>query len=104
MSLILRHLNLTPTKETIMKMKIKTLAVVAAFLAATSISSTSFASHNDCELIFQLLDTDHSGSISKAEAAAVPEFSDLWDTLDSNTDGVIDEGEFLRFCYGGASS
>ena len=43
------------------------------------------------------LDADNSGSISVAEAAALPGLTDQWKTLDANADGSLNVEEFARF-------
>ena len=46
---------------------------------------------------FAKLDKDHDGNISKKEAASNKDLTKQWDTLDTNKDGKLDQGEFAQF-------
>lgn len=58
--------------------------------AATSSTATS----ND---VFIKLDTDKDGVVSKKEASKNKALASKWDTLDTNKDGKLDQGEFAAF-------
>ena len=60
---------------------------------AIVVSGAAFAG----DASFSGLDADSDGTISKAEAAALPALNDLWNTYDQNADGKLDEAEFARF-------
>jgi len=47
--------------------------------------------------LWEMLDTDKDGSISKKEAASSREIFAGWDSLDSNKDGMLDTVEFSQF-------
>ena len=46
---------------------------------------------------FAKLDKDRDGNISKKEAASNKDLTKQWDTLDTNKDGKLDQGEFAQF-------
>lgn len=70
--------------------------------SATSPSSTtSSATSNDA---FIKLDTDKDGVVSKKEAAKNKALAAKWDTLDTNKDGKLDQGEFAAFEASGSSA
>lgn len=46
---------------------------------------------------FAKLDTDMNGNVSKKEAATNKSLAAKWDTLDTNKDGTLDQGEFAQF-------
>src|SRR5437868_6253209 len=58
--------------------------------SSSSTSSTSSSSGDS----FAKLDADHDGSVSKKEASSNKSLTAKWDTLDSNKDGKLDQGEF----------
>ena len=62
-------------------------------------ASSSTATSNDA---FIKLDTDKDGVVSKKEASKNKALAAKWDTLDTNKDGKLDQGEFAAF--EGASS
>ncbi len=66
-----------------------------AFLFAAFFTLASGAAFADDT--FKQADTDQSGTISKQEAAALPELTETWETYDLNSDGELDEAEFARF-------
>ncbi|PLY16762.1 MAG: hypothetical protein C0631_02790 [Sedimenticola sp.] len=70
------------------------------FIAAAAIAMTSAYSFNalasDSEL-FKQLDTNADGAISADEAAADPMVSADWNTIDVNSDGMIESVEFSAF-------
>jgi hypothetical protein len=57
---------------------------------------------------FAKVDKDRDGNITKKEAASNKDLTKQWDTLDSNKDGKLDQGEFAQFeasgSAGGASA
>jgi hypothetical protein len=53
---------------------------------------------------FDKLDKDRDGSISKKEAASNKDLTKKWDTLDTNKDGKLDQGEFAQFEASGSAS
>jgi len=46
---------------------------------------------------FTKLDSDKDGMVSKKEASKNKELTSKWDTLDTNKDGKLDQGEFAAF-------
>jgi hypothetical protein len=46
---------------------------------------------------FTRLDSDKDGMVSKKEASKNKELTSKWDTLDTNKDGKLDQGEFAAF-------
>ncbi|MEJ2574692.1 MAG: hypothetical protein P8164_14085 [Gammaproteobacteria bacterium] len=46
---------------------------------------------------FSTLDTNKDGKISQAEAKKNPDLAKKFDSVDSNHDQAVDEGEFARF-------
>jgi len=46
---------------------------------------------------FTKLDSDKDGMVSKKEASKNKDLTGKWDTLDSNKDGKLDQGEFAAF-------
>lgn len=46
---------------------------------------------------FTKLDADKDGMVSKKEASRNKDLASKWDTLDSNKDGKLDQGEFAAF-------
>jgi Ca2+-binding EF-hand superfamily protein len=53
---------------------------------------------------FGVLDKDHDGMVSKAEARKDKELSKEFDKLDANKDGKLDQGEFAQFEAGSSSN
>lgn len=47
--------------------------------------------------VFGKLDADHDGMISKKESSKNKDLTAKWDTLDTNKDGKLDQGEFAAF-------
>ena len=82
-------------------------AAIAAFagLATAQISSpppstspsTSTAPAGGTGEVFTKLDADKDGMVSKKEASKNKELTSKWDTLDTNKDGKLDQGEFAAF-------
>lgn len=46
---------------------------------------------------FTKLDSDKDGMVSKKEASRNKDLTSKWDTLDTNKDGKLDQGEFAAF-------
>ena len=47
--------------------------------------------------VFTKLDSDKDGMVSKKEASKNKDLTSKWDTLDTNKDGKLDQGEFAAF-------
>ena len=47
--------------------------------------------------VFTKLDSDKDGMVSKKEASKNKDLASKWDTLDTNKDGKLDQGEFAAF-------
>ena len=52
---------------------------------------------------FTKLDSDKDGMVSKKEASKNKDLTGKWDTLDTNKDGKLDQGEFAAFETGASS-
>ncbi|MGH8482015.1 MAG: hypothetical protein ACRES8_06110 [Nevskiaceae bacterium] len=52
---------------------------------------------------FTKLDGDKDGMVSKKEASKNKDLTAKWDTLDTNKDGKLDQGEFAAFEAGSSS-
>jgi hypothetical protein len=52
---------------------------------------------------FTKLDSDKDGMVSKKEASKNKDLTGKWDTLDTNKDGKLDQGEFAAFETGSSS-
>lgn len=52
---------------------------------------------------FTKLDSDKDGMVSKKEASRNKGLTAKWDTLDTNKDGKLDQGEFAAFETTGSS-
>jgi hypothetical protein len=53
--------------------------------------------------VFTKLDADKDGMVSKKEASKNKDLTSKWDTLDTNKDGKLDQGEFAAFESTGTS-
>lgn len=53
--------------------------------------------------VFTKLDSDKDGMVSKKEASKNKDLTGKWDTLDTNKDGKLDQGEFAAFETGASS-
>ena len=75
-------------------------ATIAAFaglaVAQTSTPSTPTAP-SASPSAFSKLDADKNGMVSKKEASKNKDLTSRWDTLDTNKDGNLDQGEFAAF-------
>jgi len=78
-------------------------ATIAAFagLAVAQTSPTPSASPSmapsTSPSAFTKLDSDKNGMVSKKEASKNKDLTSKWDTLDTNKDGNLDQGEFAAF-------
>lgn len=63
------------------------IAVLATMATSTVIASEAYSA----------LDADKSGTISEAEAAALPGLTEQWKTLDADASGDLSMEEFARF-------
>lgn len=61
---------------------------------STSPSGTGATAGGD---VFTKLDADKDGMVSKKEASKNKDLAAKWDTLDTNKDGKLDQGEFSAF-------
>lgn len=68
--------------------------------SSTSPSSAPSGAGGD---VFTKLDADKDGMVSKKEASKNKDLTAKWDTLDSNKDGKLDQGEFAAFETGASS-
>ena len=59
--------------------------------------STSTTLTTEEQSTFSQLDTNKDGKISQEEAKNNADLTDKFDSVDSNHDKVLDEGEFARF-------
>jgi hypothetical protein len=71
--------------------------------APSSSSSPSGASAGGSGETFTKLDSDKDGMVSKKEASKNKDLTGKWDTLDTNKDGKLDQGEFAAFETGASS-
>jgi len=85
-------------------------AAIAAFagLAVAQISPStpttpSTSSATGSGDVFTKLDADKDGMVSKKEASKNKDLTSKWDTLDTNKDGKLDQGEFAAFESTGTS-
>ena len=62
--------------------------------SSTSPSTGSAPAGGD---VFTKLDADKDGMVSKKEASKNKSLTAKWDTLDTNKDGKLDQGEFAAF-------
>ena len=67
----------------------KKLLLVALAVLVSSVVIASDA--------FTTLDVDNSGTISMAEAGALPSLADLWEALDSDGNGELSVEEFSKY-------
>ena len=76
-------------------------AAVAAFaglaFAQTSTPPAATAPASGSGDVFTKLDADKDGMVSKKEASKNKDITAKWDTLDTNKDGKLDQGEFAAF-------
>ena len=78
-------------------------AAIAAFagLAVAQTSSTPSTAPATAPATspsaFTKLDSDKNGMVSRKEASKNKDLASKWDTLDTNKDGNLDQGEFAAF-------
>jgi len=76
-------------------------ATIAAFaglaVAQTSPTPSASPSPSTSPSAFTKLDADKNGMVSKKEASRNKDLASKWDTLDTNKDGNLDQGEFAAF-------
>lgn len=63
------------------------IAALAAMASSVAIADGAYST----------LDADQSGSISEAEAAALPGLTEQWTALDTDTNGELSVEEFAKF-------
>ncbi len=68
-----------------------------ALLSIALFSATAHAASMDTTELWQALDVDINGLISKEEAAKSQVIVDNWDSIEADGDGVISSDEFTRF-------
>lgn len=68
--------------------KISLVVLVALF------SSASFAADKG---LYQSLDANNDGAVTKQEGSNLPILIEKWEELDANADGSLDEAEFAKF-------
>ena len=70
---------------------------------STPTSPSSSGSAGGSGETFTKLDSDKDGMVSKKEASKNKDLTGKWDTLDTNKDGKLDQGEFAAFETGASS-
>ncbi|PUB79210.1 MAG: hypothetical protein DBP03_00235 [gamma proteobacterium symbiont of Ctena orbiculata] len=73
-------------------MKKRTLATMIGMFSGLALSTTLVAGTD-----FATLDVNQDGSISAEEAAADPEVSKNWSSIDKDENGMVDAAEFSAF-------
>jgi len=68
-----------------------------AFAQSSPPPSTTPATPATSPSAFTKLDADKDGMVSKKEASKNKDLTSKWDTLDTNKDGKLDQGEFAAF-------
>lgn len=63
------------------------IATLAALFSTVAVAGDAYSA----------LDADKSGSISEAEAAALPGLTEQWKTLDADANGELSVEEFAKF-------
>ena len=63
-------------------------------LALASVSSFAWAGSGSGSIMFQNLDANHDGQVSRDEVKNTPEVSNNFSTADVNKDGKLDAAEF----------
>lgn len=85
---------------------ILTLAIFSAVVLAEESAETQQLTEPELAIekkteidstLWEMLDTNKDGSLSKKEAASSKEIFAGWDDLDSNKDGMLDTVEFSQF-------
>ncbi|MEW8505907.1 MAG: hypothetical protein AB2598_04335 [Candidatus Thiodiazotropha sp.] len=73
-------------------MKKRTLATMMGMISGLALSTALVAGTD-----FATLDANQDGSISAEEAAADPELSKNWSSIDKDENGMVDAAEFSAF-------
>jgi hypothetical protein len=76
---------------------------VAQISAPPSTPPPGGTSSRGADDTFTKLDSDKDGMVSKKEASKNKDLAAKWDTLDSNKDGKLDQGEFAAFESSGST-
>jgi EF hand domain-containing protein len=92
-------------KQLIVGAVIATFAGIAAAQTTPSTPPSSAApSAAPSGDVFTKLDADKDGMVSKKEASKNKDLTSKWDTLDTNKDGKLDQGEFAAFETSGTTT
>lgn len=77
-------------------MKLKGIMLIAALaLLPFDVSAADY--QTTAQKMFNKLDTNHDGYISREEARSDRQLSQDWDSADTNQDGKLEESEFSAF-------
>ena len=76
----------------------------SGYLTQPDKASAAAASTTNAGDKFGMLDKDHDGMVSKAEARKDKDLKGQFDTLDGNKDGKLDQSEFAQFEMGSTSN
>lgn len=77
-------------------MKLKGILLIAALaLLPFEVSAADY--QTTAQQMFNKLDTNHDGYISREEARSDRQLSLDWDSADTNQDGKLEESEFSAF-------
>ena len=82
---------------------ITSLAVAQTSSQPSTPSTSPSTSATGTGDVFTKLDADKDGMVSKKEASKNKDLTSKWDTLDTNKDGKLDQGEFAAFESTGTS-
>ena len=77
-------------------MKLKEIMLVAV-IALVPVGVSAAGTKSSEQEMFNKLDTNHDGYISKEEASANKELTEDWKRADRNRDDKLDESEFSAF-------
>jgi hypothetical protein len=77
-------------------MKLKEIMLVAV-IALVPVGVSAAGSKSSDQAMFNKLDTNHDGYISKDEARSNKELTEDWKRADRNRDDKLDESEFSAF-------
>ncbi len=67
---------------------------ITLIVLVTLFSSVSIAAEKG---LYQELDINNDGSVTKEEGSSLPVLIKKWKELDANADGQLDEAEFAKF-------
>lgn len=76
--------------------KIAMAAAVAMAMSPPLYADPEASAPNPINPVFQKLDTNHDGYVSRDEAAKLRNFGKAFDEADDNHDGKLDRDEFLK--------